>query len=132
MRWNQRPTSVESAEVIEHLENPRNLITEVARVLRPGGHFILTTPNVHSLTQKLRYLFTDKLAWFEEEDFDGSGHLHPIFDWWLERVTRDLFARITYTSQSFHLRLVPGLPAIAMPIKHRLFAANNVYLYRRL
>lgn len=32
-------------EVIEHLQNPRELINEVLRILKPGGTFILSTPN---------------------------------------------------------------------------------------
>ena len=31
--------------VVEHLENPRSVFDEVARVLVPGGHFAFVTPN---------------------------------------------------------------------------------------
>ncbi len=34
-----------SFQVIEHIERDRELVAEVRRVLRPGGRFILTTPN---------------------------------------------------------------------------------------
>lgn len=34
-----------SFEVIEHIENPRNLIKEVRRVLKKKGKFIISTPN---------------------------------------------------------------------------------------
>jgi glycosyltransferase involved in cell wall biosynthesis/SAM-dependent methyltransferase len=37
-------------ELIEHLfTDPMHLMGEVNRILRPGGHFVLTTPNVASL-----------------------------------------------------------------------------------
>ena len=37
-------------ELIEHLfEDPMHLMTEVNRILKPGGHLVLTTPNVASL-----------------------------------------------------------------------------------
>ena len=39
---------VHAAEVIEHLYNPDLFIEESARVLRPGGELIITTPNLHA------------------------------------------------------------------------------------
>ena len=36
---------VVSVWVLEHLETPENVFAEVARVLRPGGHFVFLTPN---------------------------------------------------------------------------------------
>jgi 2-polyprenyl-3-methyl-5-hydroxy-6-metoxy-1,4-benzoquinol methylase len=40
---------VVSAEVIEHLENPRFTVREFFRLLRPGGTVIITTPNNESI-----------------------------------------------------------------------------------
>ncbi len=37
--------AVVSLQVIEHLQRPREFVSEVARVLRPGGRLILSTPN---------------------------------------------------------------------------------------
>src|ERR1017187_5141962 len=39
---------VVAAEVIEHLENPRAVCRELHRLLRPGGHVLLSTPNNES------------------------------------------------------------------------------------
>lgn len=37
-------------ELIEHLrEDPMHLVSEIHRILRPGGHLVLTTPNIASL-----------------------------------------------------------------------------------
>lgn len=37
-------------EVVEHLRHPEKLLEESHRVLRPGGHFLLSTPNRNSIT----------------------------------------------------------------------------------
>lgn len=36
---------VVSVEVIEHVEEDEKLVSEICRVLKPGGRFLLTTPN---------------------------------------------------------------------------------------
>ncbi len=43
-------------EAIEHLENPWLLVREANRVLKPGGVFLVTTPNVLSIKSRKSYL----------------------------------------------------------------------------
>jgi ubiquinone/menaquinone biosynthesis C-methylase UbiE len=47
---------VVSSWVLEHLQEPREALAEVARVLRPGGHFVFLTPNAHNLITWLNRL----------------------------------------------------------------------------
>jgi SAM-dependent methyltransferase len=43
-------TTVLCCELIEHLfTDPMHLMSEVNRILKPGGHLVLTTPNISSL-----------------------------------------------------------------------------------
>jgi glycosyltransferase involved in cell wall biosynthesis/SAM-dependent methyltransferase len=43
-------STVLCCELIEHLfEDPMHLMGEVNRILKPGGHFVITTPNIASL-----------------------------------------------------------------------------------
>jgi SAM-dependent methyltransferase len=44
-----------SIEGIEHLKNPYGHLRELHRVLKPGGHLILTTPNIVSLRSRVRF-----------------------------------------------------------------------------
>ena len=47
---------VHAAEIIEHLYDPDLLIEECARVLRPGGHLVVTTPNLHAWYNRVLFL----------------------------------------------------------------------------
>lgn len=50
--------AVNIVEVIEHIENQPQLIREINRVLKPGGTFLVSTPNVLNLMSRMRFLFT--------------------------------------------------------------------------
>ena len=42
-----------ASHLIEHLNNPASLVNEVFRLLKPGGHFFVTTPNIAGFQAKL-------------------------------------------------------------------------------
>lgn len=48
---------VHACEVIEHLFDTEGFVKELARVLRPGGVLIASTPNLNSLHNRVRVLF---------------------------------------------------------------------------
>jgi SAM-dependent methyltransferase len=76
-------------EVLEHLENPRHVLREVARMLRPGGTLMLTTPNASGVYSRVRFFFTGELAMFTDVDYEASGHITPITAWYLDKAFRD-------------------------------------------
>jgi SAM-dependent methyltransferase len=45
-----------SLEVVEHLVNPRNLVKELHRTLRPGAVACITTPNAFNVRRRVAYL----------------------------------------------------------------------------
>ncbi|HEY6946339.1 MAG TPA: class I SAM-dependent methyltransferase [Candidatus Acidoferrum sp.] len=47
--------AVISTEGIEHLENHYAFLREANRILRPGGIFLLTTPNITALRSRVRF-----------------------------------------------------------------------------
>lgn len=63
-----------AGEVIEHLVDTDHLLGELARVLRPGGVLVLTTPNLASLENRVRLLLGRYPMWMDH-GVDGAGHL---------------------------------------------------------
>ena len=51
---------VRANQVIEHVANPLHFVAESFRVLRPGGVFVATTPNVRYLRHVLRLVITGR------------------------------------------------------------------------
>jgi SAM-dependent methyltransferase len=83
--------SVLALEVIEHLENPRAFLREIARVVEPGGALVLSTPNIVSIKSKLLFVFREELQLFFDAERrvrdpfcdEGSGHITPLLPWLL-------------------------------------------------
>lgn len=67
---------ITSIEVIEHLENPGRLFYHVDKHLDNNGYFLLTTPNIHSVSCRLKFLATGKLASFDEKG--DPTHIYPV------------------------------------------------------
>ena len=60
------------SKVIEHLENPRAFVREMARIVRPGGWVVITTPNQLSALSLLTLVLKGRFSAFQ----DGSYPAH--------------------------------------------------------
>lgn len=56
-------------ETIEHLENPRAFVRMLARLARPGGWVVVTTPNQHSLLSKGTFLLRGEHVHFQDASY---------------------------------------------------------------
>ena len=92
-------------EVIEHLEDPLKALTELARVIRPGGKLIVIYPV--DWTMKLARLACLR---FREAMFD-PGHVRQ---WNLRDITR------AFADTGFRRVFTKGLPLPGPFILHRL------------
>lgn len=71
---------VVSYDVCEHLEDPARVFRDVARVLRPGGRFLLKTPNRHhyvALAARLTPLWFHR--WFNRLRGRPADRTFPTF-----------------------------------------------------
>jgi SAM-dependent methyltransferase len=59
-------------EVIEHMGNAGKLLSHASRHLADDGLVLLTTPNIHSLIQRLKFLITGRFTHFDH----GSDPTH--------------------------------------------------------
>lgn len=77
---------VVSLEGIEHVFNPANLFSELARVLKPGGLLLITTPNIQSLASRWQALCCGYAYQFDpfnkvplaRGQLGDKGHISPV------------------------------------------------------
>lgn len=58
-----------SAEVIEHLENPREVAREWHRILKPGGTLVMSTPNNESVRALISLIMRGHFVAFDDSSY---------------------------------------------------------------
>ena len=87
-----------AVETIEHVENPRALARELARLVKPGGWVILTTPNQRSLLSLVTLFTKGRFSAFQDSDY--PAHITALLDVDLLRIGSEIGltdAAIDYT-----------------------------------
>ncbi len=123
--------AVVSVETIEHLENPRAFVRELARLAAPGGVVLVTTPNQLSLLSKLTLLTRNQFNAFQEAPGLYPAHLTALLEVDLRRIAREAglveveihysgFGRIPFTARAW-----------PRPLGGRAFSDNVALLARR-
>jgi SAM-dependent methyltransferase len=104
---------VVAGELLEHLRDPRSVVSEVLRVLRAGGTFVGSVPNAYRLKNRLRFLRGLK----PEND---PTHLQMF-------APKDVRALLD-GFEDVHLHLIAGR---LVPLHARLFANDVVFSGRK-
>ncbi len=104
--------TVISCETIEHVQDPRRALSELARVLRPGGRLMLTTPNYLGTLGLYRAYLRMRGRRFTEEG-------QPINNFLVLLQTRSWVANTGLQLQAVqatgHYLLLPGRPPVEIP-----------------
>lgn len=80
---------VTSLETIEHLENPRALVRELVRLVKPGGWVLVTTPNQLSVLSKLGLILKNEFVHFQERPGLYPAHISALLEVDLVRIFRE-------------------------------------------
>ena len=120
-------------ETIEHLENYRQVIREIYRVLQPGGVAIFSTPNILNLRSRLRYLSSGFYNLFgplvpDEADVHTTrGHINPVSWFHLSHALLSAgFRDLKVTIDKYQRRSFLIFPLLIGPVR-----AANWIAYRR-
>lgn len=98
------------SEVIEHLMQPELAVWEIARVLKPGGAFVMTTNNASEVP--LRSPLTHLFAWLEKAFGAYRPQWISLRPWvWPYKVDRAL--------------LPDGAPDVWVPHTHHIYAETR-------
>src|SRR5256714_9964789 len=104
--------TVVSCETVEHVPDPRRALGELARVLRPGGRLLLTTPNYLGALGLYRVYLRICGRRFTEEG-------QPINNFLVLPLTRSWVARTGLHMQTVyatgHYLPLPGQPPVEIP-----------------
>lgn len=67
-----------SEATIEHIKDPKKFLEQCRALLKPSGYLLITTPNLSTLTKRLRFLFGRSPYWpiesFFKDGEDFTGH----------------------------------------------------------
>lgn len=100
--------AVIAAEVIEHLENPRQVAREWYRILKPGGTLVLSTPNNQSIRSLVALIIRGHYVAFEDSSY--PAHITALLRKDLVRILNEA----GFSGLRFQFTNFGGLPK--MPV----------------
>lgn len=122
---------VASLETIEHVDGPRRFVRELARLVKPGGWLVVTTPNQLSAHSLLSLLLRGYFGAFAEAPGLYPAHITALLESDLLRIASELElveARIRFSNHG-RITLTPW--HWPWPLVGRRFSDNVLLAARR-
>lgn len=110
-------------EGLEHIENPQQAMREFARVLKRGGHLIVSVPNILNIEERLKWLLYGYTSHFKPISRAASDRLRTEYGGRVE-----IAAHVNPISYS-ELRYVLERNGFALVGIHRDKPKSNAWLY---
>jgi len=110
-------------EGLEHIENPQQAMREFARMLKPGGHLIVSVPNILNIEERLKWLIHGYTSHFKPISRAAAERLRTEYD---DRV--EIAAHVNPIAYS-ELRYILEKNGFEVLTAHRDKAKANAWLY---
>ena len=110
-------------EGLEHIENPQQAMREFARVLKPGGHLIISVPNILNIEERLKWLLHGYTSHFKPISRATAERLRVEYS---DRV--EIAAHVNPIAYS-ELRYILEKNGFEMVSVHRDKAKANAWMY---
>jgi SAM-dependent methyltransferase len=121
-----------AVETIEHLDNPRALMRELARLTRAGGLVVVTTPNQLSLSSKMSLLVRNEFPAFRGSAY--PAHRSALLEIDLRRMAAENGLRdvaIAYTGSGRIPATARHYPSFFGRLWPRAFSDNLMLVARK-
>lgn len=93
-----------ATEVLEHLENPFQIIREFKRILRKKGELYITTSNIANIFSRLKFFLTGTFFAFSSNE-RKLGHTDPLPYWQVLDILKSSGFKISNVTSNQHLKL---------------------------
>lgn len=113
-----------ASEILEHLRfHPRTFFAELARVLKPGGRILLTTPNLVRFNNVVKIIFGKSINWDINDDYWDGVHFREftyneiknIADKAGLKVVENSYRNFTYPNMSLFVRIINKIIGFIFP-----------------
>lgn len=79
------------SDVLEHIENPSQLLRDIRRVIKPNGFIFITIPNCANILQRIYFLFLGNTKRFNPKPSEVAPHISMTPSWIFNYLIKDLF-----------------------------------------